>query len=205
MQDVHDRFNRKLRRSEKVDSEEWGNMALFFTRAVNNIFSPSEYVNILEIWEEEETRTIGRKTRTITIERFAIPGSRSTASESDESGDSDEGDKGDESASPKSVTTGVASKEESEPASSSESEGTASAYSASSDAITRSSGSDSESRVLTGEPKLNAKHTAAELESATKESEGEHEPATVPVSNDVEKGYRGTTDRPFTLGREDDR
>lgn len=38
----------------------------------------------------------------------------------------------------------------------------------------------------------------------SRSTKAEHEPATVPGSNDIEEGYRSTNDRSFTLGRADD-
>ncbi|PPJ59946.1 hypothetical protein CBER1_09894 [Cercospora berteroae] len=55
MAEKRKQLNHMLLSSDQVGWEEWGNMALFFTRAVQGIFTPSELVNRLEIftWEQD--------------------------------------------------------------------------------------------------------------------------------------------------------
>lgn len=48
-------------------------MALFFTRAVNKMYAPSELVNKLEISTTDKTSELFGKTRTESVAYFAVP------------------------------------------------------------------------------------------------------------------------------------
>lgn len=56
-----------------MDTEEWGNVALLFTRTVKKTYAPSEFVNKLEISTIERTNVLFGKTRTRSVAYFTLP------------------------------------------------------------------------------------------------------------------------------------